>query len=185
VKSAKISCCGLVFYLLLACPISRAGGVPEHIAAEITDARLAGQGDFRWFGLEIYEAQLWVGAQGFQSTAPAAARFALDLRYARALSGKKIAESSIDEIKKLGFGLPDRQGAWLGQMENCFPDVESGTRLTGIYLPELGVRFYRDGKKICEIRDAEFGRAFFAIWLDPRTTARNLRDSLLVNAMAH
>ena len=30
-----------------------------------------------------------------------------------------------------------------------------------------------------EIADPEFGRAFFAIWLDPRTSAPQLRANLL------
>ena len=34
--------------------------VPPHIATEITDAHLFGQGKFRWFGFKIYDAQLWV-----------------------------------------------------------------------------------------------------------------------------
>ena len=52
---------------------------PAHIATELPSARLAGQGAYRWFGLKIYQAQLWIGSQGFQPAAPGTARFALDL----------------------------------------------------------------------------------------------------------
>ena len=34
--------------------------------------------NFRWLGLKIYRAQLWVGEQGYRDNAPHAARFALD-----------------------------------------------------------------------------------------------------------
>jgi Chalcone isomerase-like len=40
-------------------------------------------------------------------------------------------------------------------------------------------RFYLDGKLLGEIADVEFAQAFFAIWLDPRTSASNLRKQLL------
>ena len=153
--------------------------VPPHIATEITDAHLFGQGKFRWFGFKIYDAQLWVSKQGFNPTMPSAEKFALDLRYARAFPGKKIAESGIHEIEKLGFGSPQQHQAWLQQMESCFPDVSDGTHLTGIFEPGQGVNFYLDGKKICTIPDSEFSTAFFAIWLDPRTKESKLRKELL------
>jgi hypothetical protein len=161
---------------------------PPHIAAEVPAARLAGEGTYRWFGLKIYEAQLWVGSQGLPSlsptapiapTTPSTPSFALDLQYARSFDGRKIAQKSIDEIENLGLGNDDQHHRWLVQMEACFPHVEEGTHLTGIYLPDSGVRYYRDGKWICEIKDKDFAAAFFAIWLDPHTSAKPLRDALL------
>lgn len=154
---------------------------PPHIASELPSARLAGQGVYRWFGLKIYQAQLWIGNQGFKPAAPSAASFALDLQYARTFDGREIAQKSIEEIQKLGFGTNDQRQRWLTQMESCFPQVEDGTHLTGIHVPGSGVRYYRDGKWICEIRDQEFATAFFAIWLDPRTSAGQLREELLGN----
>lgn len=152
--------------------------VPGHIAGEINDAQLIGDGQFRWFGFKVYDAQLW-GKAGEKPALPGTSKFALDFRYAHSFSGKKIAESGIHEIEKLGFGTQQQRQQWLQQMENCFPDVEDGTHLTGIYEPGTGATFYRDGKKICEVMDADFGVAFFAIWLDPRTTAHRLREELL------
>lgn len=154
---------------------------PEHIKQEVAQARLAGQGSFRWFGLKIYDAQLWVGDKGYQVQAPASAPLALDLRYARNLQGKKIAEASEDEMRKLNLGSAQQRASWLAAMEKIFPDVNEGTHLTGIYLPKQGARFYLNGKIIGEIMDAAFGEAFFAIWLDPKTTASGLRTALLTD----
>ena len=66
-------------------------------------------------------------------------------------------------------------------MTALFPDVKEGTHITGIYLPNESVRFYLDGQWLGEIRDADFARAFFAIWLDPKTSAPDLRKKLLGN----
>lgn len=156
--------------------------VPPHIKNEIPDARLAGQGDFKWLMLKIYGAQLWVGDAGFRSDAPAANVFALDLRYARSLEGKRIAESSKDEMQKLGLGSAEQHRIWLQKMTGLFPDVQEGSHITGVYLPAVGARFYLDGKPLGEILDPEFGRVFFAIWLDPKTSAPALRDALLRKA---
>lgn len=187
----KASLAALCLGLLGMAGLCSAAVTPAHIAAEVPAARLAGEGTFRWFGLKIYEAQLWVGTQGLPPLTPSspsapsspttssAASFALDLQYARSFDGKKIAQKSIDEIENLGLGNDDQHHRWLVQMEACFPHVEEGTHLTGVYLPDLGVRYYRDGKWICEIKDKDFAAAFFAIWLDPHTSAKPLREALL------
>ena len=156
--------------------------VPTPIGKELLQPRLAGSGNFRYFGLNIYDAQFWVGAGGYLATAPRMERFALDLRYARSLAGKKIAVSSIEEIQKLGLGTSAQHADWQARMTSIFPNVQDGTRITGIYLPNQGARFYLDGKPLGEIMDPEFGYAFFAIWLDPRTSAGKLRDALLADA---
>ena len=155
---------------------------PGWLEAEVPKARLAGAGNFRYFGMSIYDADFWVGPNGYRTTAPTAERFALDLRYARALVGKRIASSSADEMKKLGLGTAEQRATWQTKMEALFPDVQEGTRITGIYLPQHGARFYRDGKLLGEIADPEFGVAFFAIWLDPKTTGGKLREALLADA---
>lgn len=162
---------------------ARAGSEPAaHIQQEISQVRLAGEGALRWFGLKIYDAQLWVGSKGFQAAAPYANKFALDLRYARKLDGQKIAQASVDEMEKMQIGTPQQREAWRLRMASIFPNVEDGSRITGIHLPNEGSRFYLNGKLLGEIMDEQFARAFFAIWLDPRTTDEKLRNALLANA---
>jgi hypothetical protein len=155
--------------------------VPAHIQSELRDARLSGQGTFRWFGLKIYDAALWVEKDDFQPATPVTSRLVLDLRYARELYGERIAQSSIDEMRQLGYGSPAQQRVWLEKMTALFPDVREGTHISGVYLPAQGARFYLDGRLLGEIDDAEFARAFFAIWLDARTSAAGLRKQLLAS----
>ncbi len=162
--------------LLLGITSAHAANIPAHIQQELPDARLSGQGTFRWFGLKIYDAALWVGESGYQTTS---AKFILNLSYARELYGERIAQASIDEIRDLGIGSSEQQQAWLNQMKTLFPDVREGSQISGLYLPGQAARFYLDGKLLGEINDAEFARAFFAIWLDPRTSAGSLRKQLL------
>jgi hypothetical protein len=164
--------------MLIAC--GAAFAAPAHIEAHLTHARLAGQGPFTWFGLKIYDAELWVGEKGYAPGAP----FVLELRYARKLSGGRIAEASVDQMEKAGAGTPLQRAAWLGRMKEIFPDVQDGSRISGVFLPAGGARFYLDGRPLASVPDPEFARAFFAIWLDPATTARTLRTALLKDAAA-
>ncbi|MEB0138998.1 MULTISPECIES: chalcone isomerase family protein [unclassified Undibacterium] len=155
--------------------------LPPHIQAELPYATLRGSGSFRWFGLLIYEATLYDKADKRDTNASNENGLALDLHYARALDGKKIAAASIEQIERLGRGSATQRQRWLEQMRALFPDVESGTHLTGIFVPGTAARFYRDGTWLGEIRDAAFADAFFAIWLAPNTSAPALRTQLLTS----
>jgi hypothetical protein len=157
---------------------SASAAAPAHIAEHLSAARLAGAGPFTWFGLRIYDAELWVGEKGYQAGAP----FVLELRYARKLDGAKIAQASADEMEKLGAGTSAQRSAWLARMKEIFPDVKEGARISGVFLPGAGARFYLDGKPLASVPDPEFARAFFAIWLDPATSAKALRAALLKEA---
>jgi hypothetical protein len=46
-------------------------------------------------------------------------------------------------------------------------------------VPGFGARFWRNGAPLGEVADPAFSRAFFSIWLDPRTSAPELRAALL------
>ena len=153
---------------------------PAHIVEYLKQPRLAGAGAFKWFGMRIYDAELWVGEQGYQSGAP----LVLELRYARKLDGVKIAEASAREMEKLSAGTPAQRAAWLARMKQIFPDVKEGSRISGVFLPGSGARFYLDGKTLASVTDPEFALAFFAIWLDPGTSAKDLRTALLRDAGA-
>lgn len=166
--------------LAMLCAVGAAMAAPAHIATHLDQARLAGQGAYTWFGLRIYDAELWVGQQGYQAGVP----FVLELRYARSLDGAKIAQASADEMAKLGAGSAAQRAAWLARMKEIFPDVKEGSRISGVFLPGAGARFYLDGKALASVPDPEFARAFFAIWLDPATSAGSLRKALLKDAAA-
>jgi hypothetical protein len=155
---------------------------PAYIEAEIPQSRLAGSGTFRYFGISIYKAKMWVGSRGYRAAVSDAEKFALELCYQRAFDGKKIAAASIDQIKKLQRGTASQHVQWQAKLEQLFPNVQSGSCITGIYLPQQGARFYLNSQLLGEVSDAEFGTAFFAIWLDPRTTEPSLRTALLAHA---
>ncbi|MCG6874336.1 MAG: chalcone isomerase family protein [Betaproteobacteria bacterium] len=135
----------------------------------------SGTGTLRWFGFRVYDARLWVNDERPSPDRP----FVLALRYARDFESESIARASIDEIERLGFGTRHDRVRWLAVMQSIFPDVRKGHELAGLNMPDRGVRFYLDGKAIGEVPDTEFARAFFAIWLDPRTKAPALRIALL------
>jgi hypothetical protein len=157
---------------------AQAQQLPPSAAALLPEARPVGQGTLRWFGLHVYDARLYVSGEGLRLDAP----FALALRYARDFEGTRIAESSADEMRRLGFGDEADQRRWREAMRALFPDVKRGDELTGVSLPGRGAVFFHNGRRVGTIDDAAFAAAFFAIWLDPRTRAADLRRELLGHA---
>ncbi|MBZ2208841.1 chalcone isomerase family protein [Massilia sp. R798] len=157
---------------------SAAQAAMPQVAPDLPGARVSGQGKFTWFGMKIYDASLWVGEAGYAPGAP----FALELRYARALSGVRIADASADQMEKTGGGTKAQRALWLGKMRAIFPDVKEGSRITGVFLPGGAVRFHLDEAVLGTISEPGFAQAFAGIWLSPRTTAPQLREALLKEA---
>jgi hypothetical protein len=178
------SAIALVLAVALALPVAATAtaDVPAHVGRALGDARPAGSGRLTWFGLHVYDARLFVPRTGFDARRFADHPFALELTYARKLQGRAIAERSEAEIAKLGIGTEAQRARWRQAMAALFPDVQAGQRLAGVHVPGQATEFYFDGRPIGRIDDPAFGAAFFGIWLDARTTAPDLRASLLKQA---
>ncbi len=142
------------------------------------DWRIQGQGEMRWFGFRLYQASLWAPEGRWQTGLP----YALELRYARDIPSARLVQASIEEMQRLGSADDARLARWKLDLERVFPDVRSGDVIHGLHLPQHGAEFYHQGRLTGRIEDVEFARAFFAIWLDPRTREPGLRARLLGGA---
>jgi len=169
----------LLLAVLLAGPAAANTAVlPVAVGSVLPQARIAGQGALRWLGMPIYEATLWTDGAGWSE----AAVFALDIRYSRRITGRRLAATSLDEMRRMALGDERQLQRWLERMERIFPDVGPGDRLVGLNLPGRGVEFHSDDRVLGRVEDADFARAFFSIWLDPRTREPGLRAALLGNS---
>jgi Chalcone isomerase-like len=162
-------------------PKPRNDSVPSSWVAAVpalAGAQVVGQGRLSFFGLQVYDARLWV-LPGFDASRFDGHPFALELRYLRTLKGRLIAERSLKEMRALP-GFDDRYAAdWLSQMTALFPDVQSGDTLAGIHAPGEGARFDLNGTPRGHVPTALFARLFFGIWLSPQTSEPALRQALL------
>lgn len=131
-----------------------------------------GSGEFRRFGFLVYEATLWAGDD------PLRPPLALRLDYKRNIDGKAIAEASVKEIRNLGIADEVSLKRWGEQMARLFPDVKPGDHIIGQYRAEAALFHFND-RLLGSVEDPAFARAFFAIWLDPKTSAPDLRAALL------
>lgn len=167
---------GTALWLALSCLLITPAAWSEWRQA-LPQAQLLGAGDFTWWGLNVYGARLWSAQPVHSWQQP----FALELNYRRALSREALVEASVVEMRRLGgASLSSAQLArWAQHMSQAFVDVQPGQRITGVYLPNQGARFYVDGVFRHAVTDPDFARAFFSIWLDERARKPSLRNALL------
>ena len=148
----------------------------EYIKPYIPNAEKAGEGRLTYLFWDVYDATLFAPNGQTDGNRPP---LALSLSYLRPIEGRKIADRSIEEMRKLGLNDEVKLADWHAQMKNIFPDVDMGITLTGVYNNDGSTIFYKNGENIGRISDPDFTRAFFDIWLDEKTSAPDLRQSLL------
>lgn len=147
----------------------------DYIYNHVPEARLVGQGRAQVLIWEVYHAKLYAPGGVYQYNKP----FALELEYLQELQGRKIADHAVSEMRRLGYRNEMKLAAWHDRMSRIFPDVIPGSRVAGVYAPGGATIFYEDGRQVGAVEDPAFGKAFFRIWLDARTSTPDLRQSLL------
>ncbi|WP_242560855.1 MULTISPECIES: chalcone isomerase family protein [Pandoraea] len=162
-------------------PGAYAFDVGQLASQEIPAAHLVGQGSFSRLGFHLYDASLFSGAERINANW-SAHPLVLDVRYARSFKSHTLVQRSLIEMSKLQVGTDEERQRWADELARILPDVSAGQHITGVFRPGDGTRFFSDGKLIGQIAGDAFGRAFFAIWLDPRTSAPDLRAELISDA---
>lgn len=154
---------------------------PAQVAAVLPDAKWAGSSRMRFLGFDVYDATLFISPT-FRSATYERHPLVLELTYLRSLSGKAIAERSLQEMRRAATVQPEQEQRWLAAMQEAFPDVRAGDRITGLHRPGQGAQFWLNGQVRATIADPEFSRLFFGIWLSISTSEPALRASLLERA---
>lgn len=170
----------LTAFLLAAAPALQAqGAAPKELLGEWPTVHLQGQGRMRFLGLQVYDIRLWTTEPALPAKDWPGKALALEIEYARNFAARNIAERSLDEMRRGGPVPAEAAERWLRAMTQVFPDVKAGDRITGVHRPDGLSRFFHNGSLRGEVRDAEFTRRFFGIWLGEATSEPSLRDSLL------
>jgi hypothetical protein len=153
--------------------LSAAAAAP--LGEHVTDPRQVGSGRLNFLVWNVYTATLYAPSGRWSPDGP----FALRIDYHMDLTGRDIAERSVEEMRRQGLEDPGAIGRFRARMEAIFPDVAAGTSLTGIRDSRGATLFFRDNDFIGAVDEPEFTDRFFSIWLSPETSEPALRRSLL------
>jgi hypothetical protein len=152
--------------------------IPDYVLTHLPTANVVGKSRLTMFFFKIYDATLFAPYGRFDPL-DQKQPFALSLAYLRDFDGADIAQRSIDEMRDLGYTNTTQLAQWLIQMELSFPDITEGDVLTGVVDQQQYTQFYFNGKPTHLVADPEFTQAFFAIWLDSKTSQPKMRIQLL------
>ncbi|MEM6782074.1 MAG: chalcone isomerase family protein [Pseudomonadota bacterium] len=157
--------------MIFSLPVQAAEIARKHIP----DAEFVGEGRLTYMFWDVYDASLFAPGGDWEPGEP----LALELIYLRDITGKQIADRSLDEMEDLGMDDSVRLNEWYNDMVRIFPDVTDGFVLTGVLTPRGETVFYKHDQEIGRVADPEFGHYFFDIWLSAETSAPDLRAKLL------
>ena len=149
--------------------------LPAATVAEFPGLRELGEGRLRFIGIHVYDISLWISGPAYSPKE----LFALELRYAINIKGRALTERSLKEMRGQGHRDEAKLKRWEAEMDRVFPDLKPGDRLVGVSVPGKEARFYGQEKFLGVVPDPEFAQAFFAIWLDEKTSEPALRSKLL------
>ena len=161
-----------VALLLIATP-SFAGD--SCIAKYVPAASVSGSGKGTRLFFHVYDATLYAPNGVYNEKKP----YALELVYHVNINGEDIAQDSVRQIRRMGMKDDSTLIKWHKELKEIFPNVKPGDSLTGVHLASGQTLFCRDQHEIGRIKNKEFSRYFFGIWLDKKSEDATLRRNLL------
>lgn len=167
----------LLAWFLFGLPVAQAAtGLPAALP-ERDQLKKAGGGQLSWLGFDIYDASLWTGSGRYEGFGPGQT-VALSLWYQRSFTRDELLGITEKAWTRLGRDTTWRDSR-LASLRVLWSDVSPGHNMTTVVEAGSTTRFYDSGRLLGSIDDPEFGPAFLAIWLDPRSIVRDLRVKLL------
>lgn len=146
-----------------------------------SELKLHGEGTYRWWGIKIYDAKLFV-AQDFSGDALNSKPLALEITYDIDIDKKDLVETTEEEWDELKISTSEQcqsRKLWAEKLLNIWPNLEQGDRLKYQVYDNGSSEFFHNEKSVGAITDENFAPCFLAIWLAEDTSASGLRKDLL------
>lgn len=163
----------LAFCVFLA--FSAAAQAGEYIRQYVPEAQPVGTTRVKMALWDVYDATLYAQSGVYAAGKP----FALSLTYLKAIPGRTIADHAVSSMRRQGFADEYKLAQWHENMARIFPHVQPGMTLTGVSNGRGDVVFLKDGTIIGTIKDKQFEKYFFGIWLNPKASEHSVRKNLL------
>ena len=136
---------------------------------------LVGEARLKFLFWKIYDAELYAPDGIWSETKP----FALTFTYLRKATSEQISKRMVKELRGQGFEDKALLDSWYQTSLRIFPDVDKGTRITGVRDKHGHAQFFLNDQPIGTVEDPFFTNWFFRIWLGERTSVPKFRSRLL------
>jgi hypothetical protein len=171
--------CFVSLMILFISPGLSAADVPEALPESVSvQLRLplseVGSGTYHKFGFSVYRATLWAPDGVWDATKP----YALQLHYMRDVSKQTLVDTVSDDIREQEVADEVTLARWEEILNAELPAVSDGDTIIAVAMPGKKSLVFYNSKKIFNIDDPAFSKAFFNIWLGERADD-SLRAKLL------
>ena len=146
---------------------------PPELGSLIESRQAYGKTKLSKFLWDIYDISLWTDAAVWSPNKP----YAITIHYLRPFTRKELVDTTIEEMNRLG--APFNAESYRKKLQELFPNVREGDRITAYFNPASNVTFFFNGLKKGSVGNVNFSKYFSDIWLSPQTEEPEARDALL------
>ena len=140
----------------------------------VPNAELVGKGTFRYFFIDVYDAELYAPDGNYEPDEPHAMR----IHYLIHAYKHRIINQTVKEMKKQGISQ-EQIDDWLPEMRRTFIDMRKGWFADFILSPNGTLTLAANGEYKNMITDPELSRAIIGLWIGDDATYINFRARLL------
>jgi hypothetical protein len=149
--------------------------LPPQVVSQAPDMRPLGKGRHSWWGIQMYDATLWIVGPQWS----AAGTHALDLEPSRVVPADTLVKNAIKEMRDLKVGDESKLKTWQAELTKVIPNVRPGDQIV-IFCPDTNrTLIYLNDSSNGEVDDPSFCPAVMSVWLHPQTKHQAMRKSLL------
>lgn len=138
---------------------------PDEIQQVFESENPVGKAKFEFFFFDVYTSTFWSDAGEWDTSRP----YALSNLYHRAFSGQDLVDKTLEEMQRIDNVPQQALASYRPELQQVFPDVQKGDRITALYKPETGTVFYHNGQQTGVIEAEAFAVPFFNIWLSDKS----------------
>lgn len=149
--------------------------LPQLVTSQAPGIHPLGKGRHSWWGIQMYDATLWIVGAQFSAAAP----HALDLEPGRAVPADTLVKNAISEMRDLKVGDENKLKIWQMEMKKVIPNVHPGDQVVIFCADTNRTVLYLNDSSTGEVDDQTFCPALMSVWLHPQTKHKAMRKSLL------
>lgn len=148
---------------------------PPEVSSVVPQPAVAGEGQFRYLGLKVYELDLFTqGGSRFNADKP----FALAIEYDRKIRTAVLLKASLGELERVEGKKADHS-AIRDKLAACYRDITPGDRIVAAPKGANAMSFWVNGQRTCTLSHPNFRDRYMGIWLSDKARdpaqARRLR----------
>ena len=146
--------------------------LPPQVASQPPGLHPFGKGRHSWWGIQMYDARLWIAGPRWSATEP----HALDIEPSRVVSADTLVKHAIGEMRDLKVGDERKLKTWQAEMKKVMPNVRPGDQIVIFCSDSNRTLVYLNDSSTGEVDDPSFCPAVMSVWLHPQTNIRQCEN---------